>query len=98
MHFGNEVWKVYDVTVEGVSLVTNYRDTFASQIRNNGLDAVIADLQQRNNPSAPTLMGMATAERDGETLSLRGELNFDSVAELLDSTKPLFATDPPSPS
>lgn len=41
-------------------------------------------------------MGMATAERDGETLSLRGELDFDSVAELLDSTKPLFATDPPT--
>jgi len=53
MHLGNSgVWKVYDVTVEGVSLVTNYRDTFASQIRNNGLDAVIADLQQRNNLSA----------------------------------------------
>jgi phospholipid transport system substrate-binding protein len=48
MHLGNEGWKVYDVTVDGVSLVTNYRSTFASQIRSNGLDAVIADLQQRN--------------------------------------------------
>ena len=49
MHLGNDAWKVYDVTVEGVSLVTNYRGTFASQIRSNGLDAVIADLQQRNS-------------------------------------------------
>ena len=48
MHLGNAGWKVYDVTVDGVSLVTNYRSTFASQIRNSGLDAVIADLQQRN--------------------------------------------------
>ena len=48
MHLGNEGWKVYDVTVDGVSLVSNYRSTFASQIRNSGLDAVIADLQQRN--------------------------------------------------
>ncbi|HRD50116.1 MAG: ABC transporter substrate-binding protein [Candidatus Competibacter sp.] len=49
MHLGNDVWRVYDVTVEGVSLVTNYRSTFASQIRNNGLDALIADLRQRNS-------------------------------------------------
>ncbi|MFZ1325034.1 MAG: ABC transporter substrate-binding protein [Candidatus Contendobacter sp.] len=49
MHLNVEGWKVYDVTVDGVSLVTNYRDTFASQIRTNGLDAVIADLQQRNS-------------------------------------------------
>jgi phospholipid transport system substrate-binding protein len=48
MHRGNDAWKVYDVTVDGVSLVTNYRGTFASQIRDSGIDAVIADLQQRN--------------------------------------------------
>ncbi|MDQ5909262.1 MAG: phospholipid transport system substrate-binding protein [Pseudomonadota bacterium] len=48
MNQGKEGWKVYDVTVDGVSLVTNYRSTFASQIRDNGLDAVITDLQQRN--------------------------------------------------
>jgi phospholipid transport system substrate-binding protein len=48
MHLGNDAWKVYDVTVDGVSLVTNYRGTFATQIRDSGLDAVIADLRQRN--------------------------------------------------
>ena len=48
MHLNSDGWKVYDVTVDGVSLVTNYRSTFASQIRSNGLDTVIADLQQRN--------------------------------------------------
>ncbi len=48
MNQGKEGWKVYDVTVDGVSLVTNYRSTFASQIRDKGLDAVITDLQQRN--------------------------------------------------
>jgi phospholipid transport system substrate-binding protein len=53
MHFGNNAWKVYDVTVDGVSLVTNYRGTFATQIRDSGLDAVIADLQQRNNTRNP---------------------------------------------
>lgn len=41
-------WKVYDVIVNGVSLVINYRSTFANQIRNQGIDAVIRDLQERN--------------------------------------------------
>ena len=48
MHLNPDGWKVYDVTVDGVSLVINYRSTFASQSRSNGLDTVIADLQQRN--------------------------------------------------
>jgi phospholipid transport system substrate-binding protein len=30
-------WKVYDVTVAGVSLVTNYRSTFNSQVREGGV-------------------------------------------------------------
>ena len=48
MHLNSDGWKVYDVTVDGVSLVTNYRSTFVSQIRSSGLDTVIADLQKRN--------------------------------------------------
>lgn len=39
-------WKVYDVTVEGVSLVNNYRGQFAAEIRRNGLDALITRLEQ----------------------------------------------------
>ncbi len=53
MHLNNDGWKVYDVKVDGVSLVTNYRSTFANQIRANGMDSVIADLQQRNNAQGP---------------------------------------------
>ncbi len=41
-------------------------------------------------------MGTATIERNGKTLSVHGELDFDSVAALLDATEPLFATDPPT--
>jgi phospholipid transport system substrate-binding protein len=41
-------WKVYDVTIDGVSLVTNYRTTFANQIREDGLDKLIATLADRN--------------------------------------------------
>ena len=53
MHLSNDGWKVYDVKVDGVSLVTNYRSTFANQIRANGMDSVIADLQQRNTAQGP---------------------------------------------
>jgi len=42
----NSNWKVYDVTVEGVSLVTNYRSTYASKIQSEGLDALIKSVAQ----------------------------------------------------
>jgi phospholipid transport system substrate-binding protein len=34
-------WKVYDVSIDGVSLVTNYRASFATTIRQNGIDGLI---------------------------------------------------------
>jgi phospholipid transport system substrate-binding protein len=42
-------WKVYDIMIDGVSLVTNYRSTFNNEIQNKGsLSAVIDDLAKRN--------------------------------------------------
>lgn len=41
-------WKVYDVIVAGVSLVTNYRSSFATEIRNGGIDGLIKTLQAKN--------------------------------------------------
>jgi len=41
-------WKVYDVVVGGVSLVTTYRDTFANEIRNAGVDGLIKTLSDKN--------------------------------------------------
>ncbi len=43
-----EGWKVYDVIVAGVSLVTNYRDTFAQEVRANGIDGLIQMLAAKN--------------------------------------------------
>ena len=39
---------MYDIEVAGVSLVTNYRDSFASEVRNNGVDGLIKALQTKN--------------------------------------------------
>ncbi len=41
-------WKVFDVTIDGISLVTNYRSTFAQDIQRIGMDGLIKQLQQRN--------------------------------------------------
>ena len=41
-------WKVYDVKIDGISLVTNYRSTFATEIRNDGIDKLIERLAHKN--------------------------------------------------
>ena len=41
-------WKVYDVSIDNISLVSNYRSSFASQIRRYKLDGLIAKLQKLN--------------------------------------------------
>ncbi len=43
-----EIWKVYDIVIEGVSLVTNYRSQFTQEIRTNGLDTLIKKLADKN--------------------------------------------------
>jgi len=41
-------WKVYDVTIDSVSLVTNYRASFASTIRKSGIDGLIKALAEQS--------------------------------------------------
>lgn len=41
-------WKVYDVSVAGISLVTNYRDQFAQEVRQGGIDGLIAAIATKN--------------------------------------------------
>ena len=45
----DDQWKVFDIVIEGVSLVTNYRSQFASEIKNNGIDSLISKLAEKNN-------------------------------------------------
>jgi phospholipid transport system substrate-binding protein len=45
-------WKVYDVLIDGVSLVTNYRSSFNTEIQKNGIDALIKSLAERNTKNA----------------------------------------------
>jgi phospholipid transport system substrate-binding protein len=41
-------WKVYDIVIEGVSLVTNYRSQFSNEIKQSGMDGLIQKLAAKN--------------------------------------------------
>ncbi|OZB37743.1 MAG: hypothetical protein B7X35_00385 [Halothiobacillus sp. 14-56-357] len=42
-------WKAYDVVIDGISLVNNYRSSFAQTIQQKGLDSLISTLKKQNN-------------------------------------------------
>lgn len=44
----NISWKIYDIEVAGISLVTNYRESFANEVRSSGIDGLIKVLQAKN--------------------------------------------------
>ncbi|HVC49079.1 MAG TPA: ABC transporter substrate-binding protein [Burkholderiales bacterium] len=44
-------WKVYDIAVDGVSLVTNYRSSFNMEIQRNGVEGLITALTKKNQAS-----------------------------------------------
>ena len=45
----NNEWKVYDVVIDAISLVANYRTTFNQEIKKSGIDSLIASLADRNS-------------------------------------------------
>ena len=49
MHKVGDGWKIYDVAIEGVSLVINYRSSFAQEIKRNGIDGLIRRLAKKNS-------------------------------------------------
>ena len=51
----DNTWKVFDVSVAGISLVTNYRDQFAQEVRNGGIDGLIETISAKNKSLETTL-------------------------------------------
>ena len=47
-------WKVYDIEVGGISLVLNYRGSFAAEVRQGGIDGLIKSLQAKNKSGEAT--------------------------------------------
>lgn len=50
LHMKDGKWIVYDVSVDGLSLVTNYRRSFGKKIKSDGIDVLISDLKSKNEP------------------------------------------------
>lgn len=48
MRVKDNAWKVYDISIDGVSLVTSYRGTFAQEIRKSGMDGLLQLLRDKN--------------------------------------------------
>ena len=49
-------WKVIDVTIENISLVTNYRGTFSEEVARSGIDGLIRTLEEKSR--SPSRGGM----------------------------------------
>ncbi|MGB0721277.1 MAG: MlaC/ttg2D family ABC transporter substrate-binding protein [Gammaproteobacteria bacterium] len=59
MRFRKDQWKVNDVLIDGISLITNYRASFSEKIRKVGLDGLIGELEQRNADTGTRAGGSA---------------------------------------
>jgi phospholipid transport system substrate-binding protein len=52
MERSSGTWKVYDVKIEGISLVENYRNTFSGEVQRGGIDGLIRTLSDKNKALA----------------------------------------------
>lgn len=56
VHAVGDAWKIYDISVENISLITNFRSQLNTEIKANGLDAVIKKFEDntylKQNPPA----------------------------------------------
>lgn len=48
MRIKNSTWKVYDIKIDGISLVTSYRGTFTQEVRKSGIDGLLVYLRDKN--------------------------------------------------
>ncbi len=62
MKKADDGWKVFDVVIEGVSMVTSYRSTFSSQIEQSGIDSLIKSLADMNATAASAALHKADAK------------------------------------
>ena len=53
MRKGADGWKIYDIVIDGISLVLTYRSQFEEAARNNGVEGLITQLQDKTRVGAP---------------------------------------------
>ena len=52
MRIKDDAWKVYDLSIDGVSLVTSYRGTFDQEVRKGGIEGLLKYLKDKNTSKA----------------------------------------------
>jgi phospholipid transport system substrate-binding protein len=52
MRLKDNEWKVYDLSIDGVSLVTSYRGTFAQEVRKGGIEGLLQLLRDKNTKAS----------------------------------------------
>jgi len=57
-----EAWKIYDITIDGISLVTNYRSSFTGEVSKNGISGLIGVLQEKNQRLADKQVATTTEQ------------------------------------
>jgi phospholipid transport system substrate-binding protein len=50
VHRVGQEWKIYDVTIDNISLATTFRGQFNPELKENGVDGLIARLESRQKP------------------------------------------------
>lgn len=53
----NNAWKVYDIKIDGISLVTSYRGTFTQEIRKSGMEGLLKYMRDKNSKLASQTAG-----------------------------------------
>ncbi|MGA1562437.1 MAG: MlaC/ttg2D family ABC transporter substrate-binding protein [Gammaproteobacteria bacterium] len=56
LHRAGDGWKVYDVAIDGISLVTTYRSGYATEIRNHGIDGLLQKMADKNRTQAQAVV------------------------------------------
>lgn len=60
MRHTNKGWKIYDIAVAGISVISTYRTSFASEIHQKGLEAFISSIEKRNTALLNAVKNKAT--------------------------------------
>ncbi len=58
-------WKVFDVAIDNVSLVTNYRSSFASEVQKGGIDGLLRSLEAKNRGPEKGAAAHTSERREG---------------------------------
>ena len=83
-------WKVYDVKIEGISLVENYRNTFNGEIQRDGVDGLIRTLRDKNKALAAQAKRAAMITCKDGRCQVEGPITMGNVTAVLAESARLF--------